>query len=160
MNPEDCWEVECPDEALVLIGCSDSKLDTPAPARDLYTGALFCASVRWAESWHFDWAVLSALHGFVEKDEVLEPYNATLTGKDWERHRLANMTWPRLHHRGLPSTLIVLAGAEYVAAIMHPSYESARRGLHIWTPLQELPKRGLGYYRSWLTRNTNTTVVT
>jgi hypothetical protein len=156
MLDEDVWEVQYPDTALVLIGCSDSKLDRPAPARDLYTGALFRASVRWAESWAFDWAIVSALYGLVEKDELLEPYNARLTGKEWERIRLANMTWPKLHCRGLPSSLIVLAGEEYVAALAHPNFY--RGEPPIWTPLQELPRRGLGYYRSWLARNTNTEV--
>lgn len=50
---------------VVLIGCSASKLDRAAPARELYTGRVFKASVAYAEATGAKWCVLSALHGVV-----------------------------------------------------------------------------------------------
>lgn len=61
-----------------LVGCVKSKLRHAAPARDLYTSPLFrgarCAVERSCERWF----ILSALHGLVEPDRVLEPYERTL----------------------------------------------------------------------------------
>jgi hypothetical protein len=62
-----------------LVGCVKSKLPHAAPARDLYTSALFrgarCAVERSCERWF----ILSALHVLVVPDQVLEPYEQTLT---------------------------------------------------------------------------------
>jgi hypothetical protein len=62
-----------------LVGCVKSKLTHAAAARDLYTSQLFrggrCAVERSCERWF----ILSALHGLVEPDRVLEPYERTLT---------------------------------------------------------------------------------
>lgn len=45
---------------IALVACSARKLDRRAKARDLYTGALFRASVRFAEAHGWPWFVLSA----------------------------------------------------------------------------------------------------
>jgi hypothetical protein len=62
-----------------LVGCVKSKLSYAAPARDIYTSALFrgarCAVERTCERWF----ILSALHGLVDPDAVIEPYERTLT---------------------------------------------------------------------------------
>ena len=47
----------------VLVGCVKSKLDHPAPARDLYTSALFRKARAHAEATGGPWFVLSAEHG-------------------------------------------------------------------------------------------------
>jgi hypothetical protein len=63
-----------------LVGCSKSKRTEPAAARDLYDpSALFrgvrCLVERTCERWF----VLSAKHGLVRPEQVLEPYDETLT---------------------------------------------------------------------------------
>ena len=60
---------------VLLIGCGKTKLPHPAPARDLYTGPLFKARRAFAERSGLPWLVFSALHGFVEPDRVLHPYD-------------------------------------------------------------------------------------
>lgn len=67
---------------IVLIGCTKRKLDRPAPARELYVGRLFKASVVYAEARGLPWAVLSAEFGVVQPDDVLPPYDKTLRGID------------------------------------------------------------------------------
>ncbi len=62
-----------------LVGCGARKLARPAPARELYTGTLFRLSSAYAERVCDEWYVLSALHGLVRPDVVLEPYDLTLT---------------------------------------------------------------------------------
>jgi hypothetical protein len=63
---------------LVLIGCVKSKLGYPAPAKDLYTSALFRKERAYAESSGKPWFILSAKHGLVSPDEVIEPYDVYL----------------------------------------------------------------------------------
>ena len=62
----------------VLISCSKSKLDTKAPARDLYTGSLFQKAVAWAERHQHPWFIVSALYGLAMPDQELQPYDFTL----------------------------------------------------------------------------------
>jgi len=63
---------------LILIGCVKSKQDHPAPAKDLYTSALFRKERAYAESSGKPWFILSAKHGLVSPDEVIEPYDVYL----------------------------------------------------------------------------------
>ena len=61
-----------------LVGCVKSKLGRPAQARDLYTSPLFRGRRRYVERTCDSWFVLSAKHGLVAPDTVLEPYDQTL----------------------------------------------------------------------------------
>lgn len=70
-----------------IIACSASKLNRRAPARELYTGQLFCLSLAVAEQLATDVVVLSARHGVVPLDRELEPYDAALG--DMLKHQLA-----------------------------------------------------------------------
>jgi hypothetical protein len=63
-----------------LVACSKTKLDRAAPARELYTSPLFHMSVRYLECWAMEIGVLSAQHGLVMLDDVIEPYDTTLVG--------------------------------------------------------------------------------
>lgn len=144
---ENVWEVYDPDTCLVLVGCSADKLDQAAPARDLYTGHLFRAGVKWAESWDFRWSVLSAHHGVVSPDTILEPYDTRFVSHVEVKLGLAEGL-----NRQLPedtTSLIVVAGDVYVAVA-----KATWPGIALWSPLTELPNRGIGYYKQWLARNT------
>jgi len=63
----------------MIIPCGAAKLDRPAPARDLYTGAMFkhtlAAALAEAQAVGGRVLVLSALYGLVELDQVLAPYD-------------------------------------------------------------------------------------
>lgn len=74
-----------------LVGCVKSKLDEPAPARELYISPLFRGRRARVETTCDRWYVLSALHGMVDPEQVLDPYDRTLVGapRD-ERRRWAN----------------------------------------------------------------------
>jgi hypothetical protein len=78
-----------------LVGCVKQKRAVAASAEDLYTSPLFCGRRRYVERTCDDWFILSAKHGLVDKDQVLEPYDVTLktasTGerRQWSRGVLA-----------------------------------------------------------------------
>lgn len=62
---------------LVLASCGKRKQPVPAKARALYTGPYFQACRRAAQAMHPNrgWLIVSALHGLVHPDTVIEPYN-------------------------------------------------------------------------------------
>ena len=65
----------------MLVGCVKTKLPTAAPADELYTSPLFRKRRRYAEATGQPWFILSALHGLVRPDQVLEPYDMYLAGQ-------------------------------------------------------------------------------
>lgn len=61
-----------------LVGCASQKLRRAAPARELYVSQLFKKASAYAEKTCDRWYILSAKHGLVHPDEVLEPYDVKL----------------------------------------------------------------------------------
>jgi len=115
-----------------LIACCSRKLRTPARARDLYQSPLFRLSRTYVEQRCEQWVILSAKHGLVFPDEVVEPYDQALADLD----RLAWVAWclstrqqivDRLDTQG---PFLVLAGARYQGAVTD---------LPVVDPLQGLP---------------------
>jgi len=64
---------------VVLVGCVKSKLSHAAPAKDLYISPLFRKERAYAESAGARWFILSAEHGLVAPDEILQPYELRLS---------------------------------------------------------------------------------
>lgn len=78
---------------LLVVPCSGAKLDQPAPARELYRGTLTtmglaaCAVVEGSaeqQSGHVGTRtmILSALHGLLELDTIVEPYDVRMGASD------------------------------------------------------------------------------
>lgn len=108
----------------VLVGCVKTKLDHPAPARDLYASALFCKERLYAEASGAPWFVLSAQHGLVEPGTVIAPYEMSLPATSREYRR----TWGARVAAQLRTAIGPLAGqrvevhaaAAYANAIREP----------------------------------------
>ncbi len=98
---------------LVLVSCSGPKLKNPAPARDLYTSALFTKSRAWAEKNGSEWLILSALHGVVSPDTVVAPYDRTLTKMSKEERQAWTDKVLGQLERFRGSKVSVLAGKHY-----------------------------------------------
>ena len=134
--------------AVGLVGCSRLKLPHAAPARRLYASPLFRLAARFCDSTCERWFVLSAKHGLLDPDEVVEPYDLTLKrlGRR-EREAWAGRVVRQLSERGLLDTghrLVLLAGADYAGPL-------ARR-IRIEQPLKGLPiGLRLAWYRRRLT---------
>lgn len=80
-----------------LVGCVKSKRASPAPARDLYTSALFRGARCFVERSCDRWFILSALHGLLDPETVIEPYERTLTtASRAERRRWAERVLAQL----------------------------------------------------------------
>ena len=63
---------------ICLIACRKEKLPHAAPAKDLYQSLQFKKSRRWAEATFDRWYIVSGKYGFVDPEEVLDPYDLAL----------------------------------------------------------------------------------
>jgi len=99
-------------DVLVLIPCGKVKATEPRPARDLYLGSSFRLARTAAEADGRRWAILSALHGIVDPDKVLVPYDRTL---DTRAHRDALVR--RLQMQPNPGPVEAWVPSRYLAAL-------------------------------------------
>ena len=128
------------------MSCAKAKRAHPAPAQDLYVSPLFQKSAALARRTCGRWYILSAKHGLLAPDTLIEPYDVTL--EDYSRKE--RREWASRVHRqlmdarlaGAGSHLLWLAGRAYLADRVRllPDCE------HL-DPLQGL---GLGRRLSWL----------
>jgi hypothetical protein len=98
---------------LFVIACSGAKLDRAAPARELYTSQLFRKARAYAELHGADWLILSALHGVVEPDRVIEPYDQRMPTTKKGRAAWRQQVRTAMHkHR--ERRIVALAGQDYL----------------------------------------------
>ena len=67
-----------PARRIGLVGCVKDKASVARPAKELYQSLLFQGRRRYVEQSRSEWWILSALHGLVDPNDVLEPYDVTL----------------------------------------------------------------------------------
>lgn len=139
-----------PGRRVGLVGCVAQKAASPRPARDLYTSALFTGRRRFVERTCSEWWVLSALHGLVSPEEVLQPYDVTLKNagraerREWTQQVLASLD----KHVGLrPGDVVeVHAGSEYRDFGLVQGLRD--RGAAVVVPVEGMPiGRQLAFYR-------------
>lgn len=132
---------------ICLIACASQKQPVAVPAQDLYQSDLFTKSVQWMHRQNFDsWFILSAKHGIVKPDQILEPYNLTLNSlkanvrRQWAETVLADLM------KVIPESASIsfLAGSKYREYLVEPLQE---RGYEVHIPMQGL---GIGKQLQWL----------
>ncbi len=137
---------------VALVACSASKLDRPAPARELYTGTAFRLAVAYAEVCGAAWYVLSAKHGVVAPDEVLEPYDVSMSQLLLDGGRRTHPSplgaWATRCRGALmkdrASGALVRAG-DVVELLAPAAYANPLAGLlRAWGAVAETPLSGLG----------------
>lgn len=134
-----------------LVGCAAQKLQHPAPARDLYISQLFRKASAYAEATCDRWYILSAKHGLVHPDTVIEPYDMRLGSKHTTSPPICAWaagvrTQLDVELAGLEdATLVVLAGEQYRTILRDSRWPS------------EVPMKGLGIGQQlgWLTVQLN-----
>ena len=132
---------------VVLIACVSQKREHSAPARDLYISSLFTKAYHYAQTLQPDAPyILSAEHGLVHENTILEPYNKamhSLTRTEriaWAEQVLAAL---RTKHNLATDQFVFLAGKLY------------RRGLapHMTHSIAPMEGLGIGRQLAWLTWN-------
>lgn len=134
-----------------LVGCASMKLKRPAQARDLYVSPLFRKASAHAAATCDRWYVLSAKHGLLRPDDVVEPYDVKLgrTTRDpatnaptihgWAQ-RVREQLRQELH--GIPGAhLSILAGEQY-RTIIYADFP--------WSHDVPMKGMGLGEQLAWL----------
>jgi len=127
-----------------LISCTNAKRDEPAPARDLYDESGYFRDMRaYAEARGGRWFILSAKHGFVEPDEVLEPYDERGLSEQ-QAHDIAT----ELDERAI-NTVHLVAGKDY-SDVLTPALEK------VYIDVVEVCRgMRIGERRSWLQQRTS-----
>jgi cytoplasmic iron level regulating protein YaaA (DUF328/UPF0246 family) len=100
---------------IALVSCVKSKQSVPAPAGELYTSALFKGLRSYALANSDAWYILSAEHGLLKPDRIIEPYERTLNRMPRaEQAQWAARVWNQLRPVLAPNTrVILLAGTNY-----------------------------------------------
>ena len=135
---------------LLLLGCVKTKLSHAAPAKDLYISPLWEKRRGYAEASGQPWRILSAEHGLLHPDEVIEPYDRHLKSqsaayqREWSA-RVARSVLAELESLGLGSVEIHASSA-YVVGI-EPILTAAGKTV-VW-PFEGLRQgEHLGWYRN------------
>ena len=139
--------------AVVLIACCGSKLDHAAPAGEIYRSMLFMKSWRYAlQRVPVDRIrILSALHGVLEPDRVIEPYDVTLNAMSpVDRRHWGQAVLAQLAEQGWASRYIILAGSRYREWV-----DQAPSGVEIEIPMRGM---GIGHQLSFLTRRADQSI--
>lgn len=130
-----------------LVACAKTKRDREAPARELYKSGLFTLSLAHAEKRCDETFVVSAAHGLLELDQVVQPYDRTLRDLP-KKERLA---WgSRLvdavagRYGPLALHVLVFAGLDY----LEPIEAAARR--RAWVLEAPLARKTIGQRLAWL----------
>lgn len=130
-----------PTRVVGLVACCGRKLAAPAAARDLYQSPLFKKSLALAERTCDVVYVLSAKHGLLELDQVVEPYQMRLgvgRGASWEAQAWGHRTAAQLRAKFDGARLVYFAGNLY-----RRSLEAGLMALH-FQGSSEAPLAGMG----------------
>jgi hypothetical protein len=134
---------------LALISCTKSKRSVPSAARDLYTSAWFRKAMGYVERLGLPWYILSAKHGLVHPDDVLEPYEHTLKKIPAQARR----AWAdQVAQQILAITpkvrqCIFLAGHDYREHLLSQLWKA---GVKTEVPMEGLAR---GHQMNWLDRH-------
>lgn len=142
-------EIMADHRRVYLVSCVAQKRPFAAEAQDLYTSPWFRKARQYVVRSGCPWFILSAEHGLVSPEQVLEPYDKTLnTMKVAERRAWARRVQVQMAIE-LPDAIevVILAGAKYRGYL-----ESWLRSRYSTV---SVPMRGLriGEQLRWLSEN-------
>jgi len=129
-----------------LVACSKSKRLHPCSAEQLYNSTLFKASREFALNYCDDWRILSALHGLVNPDLKLSPYNKEMANRNSsEGCKWTEKVIDELKRQYPPGTIFTfLAGEKYIKPLSQPLLD---HGFRLANPLKG---KSIGKRVQWL----------
>lgn len=126
--------------AVGLVGCSKAKLAHAAPAHELYISPLFRKAAEVCSIRFSEWAILSAKHGLIDPEQVISPYDESLTTMSAGRRR----AWGQRVAREIserwtdPRVFHLFAGRHYMAALADLQHVDELKGLSVGHRLKRL----------------------
>jgi hypothetical protein len=128
-----------------LVSCVGEKLSESAPAKDLYRSAWFLKARNYVESEGYEWYVISAKYGLINRSQIIEPYNMTLNNMSAiDCQKWASMVFEQILKEFPDGGIIVFFAGERYRKYLIPLLENA--GYSIEVPLQGL---GIGQQLAW-----------
>lgn len=129
---------------LCLVACAARKRPYRTKAADLYQSAWFRKARAWVENGGHSWMILSAHHGLVHPETLLDPYDQALTSmpaaarRVWAAGVIADL------ERLCPDVdrIIILAGRVYREHLVEWA------GSRVLIPMAGM---GIGRQLAWLT---------
>jgi len=67
--------------SLIIIGCGSKKKNKKSQAQNLYTSTYFKLKKRYAKQHGDEWLILSAKHGLIKPEKIIEPYEAHIKNR-------------------------------------------------------------------------------
>lgn len=134
--------------ALLLLACSGTKLDRPAPAIDLYQGVMYesyRAHVRGGAAPNV--LILSARHGFLSPDTEIAPYDERMTPQRADQMLADLPTYLRVTAWPAHVDNVMLAGGKEYRRVMRAA---VARQYHAELPAMRETTGGIGMQRSQL----------
>jgi hypothetical protein len=131
-----------------LVACTSRKGDQPSSAEFIYKSPLFSAARSYAEKRANQWFILSAKHGLLSPNDVINPYNESLMSQSDSQRK----EWSEVVHKAFAARVppggrvIFLAGSAYRSGLA-PRFEA--EGRETAAPMSEL---GIGSQVAWLQR--------
>ncbi len=122
---------------LAIISCSKSKLAGPQRVRELYTGDTFKLAVKAAEVLAERWVVISARHGVLHPEDIIESYDESVMTKS----RRQREQWGQHVSRQLKLCMPTLQGSQvlsFVSALYQEFLDLSGVGASFFCPLQGL----------------------
>lgn len=99
---------------ILLVSCGKRKSIFPCQARDMYNSARFQKMKSIAENYGQQWFIMSAKHGLLSPDTLIEPYDKCLTdcSAEYQYNWAKNMV-ERLSTFDKHTAFVVLANEDY-----------------------------------------------
>jgi len=128
----------------ILISCVGEKLNYRAAAKDLYQSTWFKKARKYAEENGTRWAILSAKHGLLMPDQVIDPYEQTLNKMCVaDREQWAKKTTEQIKKKIPKGIVKIFAGINYREFLEVPLVEA---GYFLEIPLLGM---GIGQQLAW-----------
>ena len=151
-------------KTLYLVACAKTKGTEATQAQHLYTSPLFRKSREWVLSRlreGDEWLILSAKHGALTPDQIIEPYELSLPEMtSAERGQWAYQVWLSTLQPMLTvgqyrfDQVVFLAGRCYWRDLVWHMNRWMERNpsLYSWDVVNLLGDKGIGERLQWLTR--------
>ena len=131
---------------ICLVACTSRKGDQPAPAELIYKSPLFSAARSYAKKRANQWFILSAKHGLLSPNDVIDPYNESLMSKSESQIQ----RWAKGVHKAFTAHVPPGGRVIFLAGSVYRSQLASRfevEGRETAAPLSAL---GIGSQVAWL----------
>lgn len=132
---------------IALVSCSSKKLKYTTMAKNLYVSPLFKCAKQYAEKNFDEWFILSAKHGLLLPNSIIDPYDFSLNDANAEKRK----SWSKsvaddiILNAPYQSTISIFAGSKYRQYLV-----PRLNGFSVVVPLAGL---GIGQQLKWFKEN-------